>query len=100
MPKIINNRLNTYDKITKNIYDSYFILKLDLLKIVEIQINNRLILDKNIFTSNKKKVIKSVRIIQKNCKIFFTISYIPDFINSRDITKTKLLSKKNVWFKR
>lgn len=42
-------------KMIKFIYNSCFSYKFDLLKIIEIQIKNRLIIFDNIFTNNEKK---------------------------------------------
>lgn len=51
-------------------------------------------LNDNVFVNNRKKAIKAIKIIIKNCNIFFVIYYSIDFISLKNITRIKLLSKK------
>lgn len=55
--------------IIKSIYNPYFFYRSDLLEIMKIKTNNILIAD-NIFVSNKKEVIKIIKIMTKDYKYF------------------------------
>lgn len=60
-------------RIIKSIYNLYFIWNFDLLKMIKIQTNDKLILIDNIFASNKKETIKIAKIMIKNCKYFIFV---------------------------
>lgn len=49
-------------EIIKFIYNLYFLYRSDSLRIVKMQANDKLIND-NIFTNNKKKIIKIIKIM-------------------------------------
>lgn len=80
-------------EIIKNIYNPYLFNRSNQLWIIKIQINDILMLDDNVFTSNKREIIKVIKIITKKYNMFLAIGHNTNSCNSKNITKTKLSSK-------
>lgn len=62
--------------MTKSTYNPYFFYISNLLRIIKIQIDNIFIIANNVFSYNKKKSIKVIKTIIKNCKYLIFAKHI------------------------